>query len=80
MLGFVLAMWMVYFRSFYSAGRNPGDLAWVRPDTLFSLRYVEGAVGLGEVILLGLLAARRLKFVAYALVLHEPGEPHVDRG
>ena len=69
MAAFVLALWMIYFRAFYSAGSKPGDLQWLRPETLFSLRYVEGAIGLGEVLLLGLLATRCSRFLAYGVVL-----------
>jgi hypothetical protein len=66
---FVFAIWMIYCRSFYSASSAGHDLVWVQPETLFSLRYVEGAIGLAEVFLLSLLALRCHRFVAYALVL-----------
>jgi hypothetical protein len=66
---FLLAVWAIYFRAYWSAGTKRGDLTWLRPETLFSLRYVSGAVGLGEVFLLGLLAGRCPRPLPYALVL-----------
>jgi hypothetical protein len=65
----VFAIWMIYFRSFYSAGSKVGELTWARPETLFSLRYVEGAIGLAEVFFLGLVASRCHRVAAHALVL-----------
>lgn len=63
-----LVCWGVYVRSIYSASGYPGDLAFVRND-LNSLRYVEGALLVGELILVWLFSARRGLRVAVGLLL-----------
>ncbi len=52
---FLLAAWMVFFRSLYSGSSLPGDLGFILND-LSSLRYVEGALGLSEMLLASLMA------------------------
>jgi hypothetical protein len=52
---FLLAGWWVYFRSFYSASGEPGDLAYLFND-LVSLRYAEAQLMLSELLLASLLA------------------------
>ncbi len=63
-----LVCWGVYVRSIYSASGYPGDLAFVRND-LNSLRYVEGALLVGELVLLWLFSARQGMRVAIGLLL-----------
>jgi len=64
-----LVAWGVYVRSIYSASGYPGDLAFVLND-LNSLRYVEGALLVGELFLAWLLLARgRLRAAAGLLLM-----------
>lgn len=63
-----LVVWGVYVRSIYSASGYPGDLAFVIND-LNSLRYVEGALLVGELFLVWLLVAHHRFRVAAALML-----------
>ncbi len=51
---FLLAGWLVYFRSIYSACAQPGDLAFI-VNGLNSLRYVDGVLGMSELWLAALL-------------------------
>ncbi|MGA2581583.1 MAG: hypothetical protein ABSH24_37000 [Bryobacteraceae bacterium] len=62
---FELIAWFVYFRSIYSASAWPGDLVFLRTD-LNSLRYVEGALLVGE---LGLVWALYRMHVPRSLIL-----------
>jgi hypothetical protein len=56
--GYILLTWLVYFRSFWSASANPGDLVYLY--NLNSLRYVKGTLALSELFLVYLLT--RSKF------------------
>jgi hypothetical protein len=51
----ILLGWLLYFRSYYSASGSPGDLAYVL-NSLNSVRYVEGVIGLSEIVLVILTA------------------------
>ena len=46
----ILAGWLLYFRSFYSASFSAGDLGLIL-NSLNSLRYVEGVLAVSEVFL-----------------------------
>lgn len=63
-----LVAWGVYVRSIYSASGYPGDLAFVLNE-LNSLRYVEGALLVGELFLVRLLVGHRKLEVAAVLML-----------
>lgn len=63
-----LVCWGVYIRSIYSASGYPGDLAFVLND-LNSLRYVEGALLAGELVLVWLVWARSGLRAAAGLLL-----------
>lgn len=66
-----LTIWLVYFRSIYSASGFPGDLQFVLND-LNSIRYVEGALLVAELFVFSLLLRSRLPAaVAYALFAAE---------
>jgi hypothetical protein len=60
-----VAGWLLYFRSFYSASANPGDLAFVLHG-LPSLRYVEGILLLGELMIAWWLWRRRVPMLLIA--------------
>jgi hypothetical protein len=49
----VLCGWLLYFRSALGAGGGPGDLHFIRND-LNTLRYAEGALAAGELMLAAL--------------------------
>jgi hypothetical protein len=46
----ILCGWLLYFRSALGAGGSPGDLHFIRSD-LNTLRYAEGALAAGELML-----------------------------
>jgi hypothetical protein len=50
---FILVSWLLYFKTNFSAGANPGDLFYL--TDLASLRYVQGIIGLSELFLVYLL-------------------------
>jgi hypothetical protein len=62
-----LVIWLVYFRSIYSASGFPGDLQFVLHN-LNSVRYVEGALLVAEAFLVALLLRRGLP-AAFVYVL-----------
>ncbi|MBZ5725057.1 MAG: hypothetical protein LAP87_08675 [Acidobacteriia bacterium] len=62
----LLAGWLLYFRSVYSASAYPGDLAFVL-NSLNSIRYVDGVLAVSELFLVALLA-KRFPRTAAALV------------
>jgi hypothetical protein len=51
----LLAGWLLYFRSVFSASAFPGDLAFLR-SSLNTIRYVDGVLAVSELFLLSLLA------------------------
>jgi hypothetical protein len=59
----ILAGWIVYFRSVYSAGTGPDDLAFLA-NGLNSLRYVDGVLAASEIWLAALLGRFAIPFVA----------------
>lgn len=61
----LLAGWLLYFRSVYSASAYGGDLAFLRAN-LNTIRYVDGVLALSEMFLVSLLV--RWPRVAGALV------------
>jgi hypothetical protein len=63
--GMLLAGWMLYFRSVFSASAYAGDLAFLR-NSLNTIRYVDGVLALSEVFLVALLA--KFYRVAWLLV------------
>jgi hypothetical protein len=50
---YILLTWLLYFRAFWSASDNPGDLVYL--FNLNSLRFVEGTLALSELFLVYLL-------------------------
>lgn len=50
----LLAGWLLYFRSVYSASAYDGDLAFLRAN-LNTIRYVDGVLALSEIFLVSLL-------------------------
>jgi hypothetical protein len=60
---FVLAGWLLYFRSVYSASAGHGDLAFLR-NSLNSLRYVDGVLAASEIYLAAALGRLALPLVA----------------
>jgi hypothetical protein len=50
----LLAGWLLYFRSVYSASASPGDLGFVL-NSLNSLRYVDGVLAVSELFLVAML-------------------------
>jgi hypothetical protein len=61
----ILCGWALYFRSVYGASAFPGDLSFLL-NSLNSLRYVDGVLGLTELFLVALLA--RWPRAAFALL------------
>ncbi|MCP5120295.1 MAG: hypothetical protein GY953_56590, partial [bacterium] len=60
-----LVVWLIYFRSIYSASGYPGDLQFVL-NNLNSTRYVEGALLVAELFLVAVFARSRLVYLLLA--------------
>jgi hypothetical protein len=59
----ILASWLVYFRSIYSASFSAGDLGLIL-NSLNSLRYAEGVLAVSEVFLVWTLGRYAMPLVA----------------
>jgi hypothetical protein len=62
----ILCGWLLYFRSALGAGGGPGDLHFIRND-LNTLRYAEGALAAGELMLAALFPRIAAPFLAVNL-------------
>ena len=72
----LLAGWLLYFRSVFSASGYAGDLAFIR-NNLNSIRYVDGVLALSEIFLVA-LAGARLAWLAWLLVVVNAASRLVD--
>jgi hypothetical protein len=62
----ILCGWLLYFRSALGAGGAPGDLHFIRSD-LNTLRYAEGALAAGELMLAALFPRIAVPFLGVNL-------------